>query len=382
MHEPDDDLAPISERPATSTGTASESARRLRKRILAGAAVIAIATGAATVALSARDTGLPDGVAIEVEGERVPFDALERRIEVLEALYGLQPPTTAEDLDRFRRDAAKAVALSLLLDHEVAERGLGVAARVATDALGRYIEDRYPVGGRASFVAALGDRGVSEDDVLAEIRRHLGIRRLFDDVVGEVAVTDADVKAAYEDRRDELLVPEARHLLHLVVATRAEASAARKRVEAGEEFRVVAHEISLDASTRDAGGDLGALRADQLDPSFGEAAFAASPGAVFGPVETDLGWHIGVIESITPARLPSLDEVHDGLRERLVLERSLTRWRAFLSELLATADVEYAQRYRPDDPTAPPPVEVADPLANTTGDSSVRIEASEAGNLP
>lgn len=342
------------------------AARRPVRRLLAGGVALVAGTAAVTVALGTREDALPAGVAIDVEGERVTVEALERRVEVLEALYGVQAPTD-DDLDRFWRDAAKAVALSVLLDHEIAERDLEVAARVATDALARYIEDQYPIGGRTAFVIALGDRGVSEADVLTEIGRQLAIRHLFDDVVGEVEVTGADVEAAYDSRRDELVVPETRHLRHLVVTSEAEAASARARVEAGEAFATVAGELSLDASTRDAGGDLGELRAEQLTPPFGEAAFAAAPGTVFGPVETDLGWHLGIVESVVPARLPALPEVRDGLHDRLVLERSLARWRAFLRELLAKADVEYAVTYQPDDPAAPPPVEVADPLAGAAG---------------
>lgn len=344
-----------------------QAPRRRRRLLLAGAIAVTAAGASVIVALALRGHGLPDGVAIDVAGERVTVADFERRLEVLEALYGVQPPSGEDaEHDRFRRDAAKSVAVSIMLDHEIASRGLEPATRAATDALGRYIEQQYPVGGRTAFVQALGDRGLSEGDVVAEIRRQLGIRQLFDDVVGKVEVTDSDVEHAYRDRHDELVVPQTRHLRHLVVATEGEARAALERIVGGEPFPDVARETSLDASTRAAGGDLGLLRADQLDPAFGEAAFAAPAGALFGPVHTELGWHVGAVEEIVPSRLPALDEIRDSLRDRLVLERSLERWRRFLRELLARTDVEYASDYRPSDPTAPPPVEVPDPLTTAT----------------
>jgi len=47
--------------------------------------------------------------------------------------------------------------------------------------------------------------------------------------------------------------------------------------------------------------------------------------------------------------------VHDSLRDTLVAEASLAKWRAYLADRIKTADACYAKGNRPADPKAPPP---------------------------
>ena len=48
-------------------------------------------------------------------------------------------------------------------------------------------------------------------------------------------------------------------------------------------------DTSLDASTKDKGGELGSVSRAQLDPTFGGAAFEAAEGATFGPLRSTTG---------------------------------------------------------------------------------------------
>ncbi|HEY3241494.1 MAG TPA: peptidylprolyl isomerase, partial [Acidimicrobiia bacterium] len=255
--------------------------------------------GVSAFALFGRGGGCPpEGAALAVSGRKVTVDELERRVEVLKALYGLTPPPASDKAksDAFPRDLAKSMAVGVMIDQEVTDRNLQVADKTARDALDRYVADAFPEGGRARFVEALGNQGVSEADVLAEFRRLLETRRLFDVVTGDVTVSDADVESAFAERKDRLDIAERRRLRHLVVADEAAARAALSRIQKGAAFAAVATEVSLDAATKAAGGELGSLSAAELAPAFAQAAFAAAPGTPFGPVQTDLGWHVGVVE--------------------------------------------------------------------------------------
>ncbi|MGH9037511.1 MAG: peptidylprolyl isomerase [Acidimicrobiia bacterium] len=331
--------------------------RRGRGRVVAVVAVLAVLAGGSAVVLATRGGGCPpSGAALEVGGRKVTVDDLERRVEVLKALYGLTPPPASDKgkADAFPRDVAKSMAVALMIDVEVADRELGVADKTARDALDRYVADAFPEGGRARFVEALGNQGVSEANVLEEFRRLLETRRLFDVVTGDVTVSDAEVDSAFAERQDLLAIAERRRLRHLVVADEAAARAALTRIQGGATFAAVATEVSLDAATKAAGGELGSLSAAELAPAFAQAAFAAAPGSPFGPVQTDLGWHLGLVEEVTPGRPVTLDEVRAPLREQFIGEKRLARWRTFLGARIAEADACYTARFRPADPDAPP----------------------------
>jgi peptidyl-prolyl cis-trans isomerase C len=350
----------VTDEPEEAGETNAEPAPPRRHRMGRGVAIlvaVAVLTGVSAAALAARggDACPPADAALEVRGKTVGIDELQRRIEVLRALYGVQPPQDDARAAVFRGDAAKAVAVAVLVDQDVKRRHLEVADKSVRDALDRFIAERYPQAGREAFVQALGNAGVSEADVLGEFRRLLETRRLYETVTAGVKVTDDDLAAAFAERKEKLAVPERRKLRHLVVATEDEARAALARVQKGESFAAVASAVSLDASTKAQRGVLGLLAAAELDPAFAQAAFAAPVGRPFGPVKTGRGWHVGVVEEIIPGRPVTLAEVHDSLRDQVLGERRLAAWRGYLGGEIKSAKVCYAKRFRPADPTAPPP---------------------------
>jgi peptidyl-prolyl cis-trans isomerase C len=357
--EPEPAGGPIAaEEPAPSAEpTAAEKPAapggRSRRRALAVIVVVAVVAGLAAVAFAAlgSDACPSGGAAVEVRGRRATADELERRTEVLKALYGVEPPDKADAkrADAFPRDLAKSVAVALIVESEVDKRGLRAADKAVRDALDRYVAERFPEGGRARFVEALGNQGVSEAEVLAEFRRLLETNRLFQAVTEDLEVTDDELARAFEERKERLA---RRRMRHLVVADEAQARAAMARIQSGEPFAAVATAVSLDAATKETGGDLGSLSAAELAPAFAEAVVTAAVGQPFGPVQTDLGWHVGLVEEVTPV---ALDQVRDSLRQQLVGERRLAVWRKYLGQQIADADACYAARFRPADPEAPPP---------------------------
>src|SRR5919108_706647 len=123
-----------------------------------------------------------------------------------------------------------------------------------------------------------------------------------------VSVTDADVDAEIGSRGR---LPERVRLGAIIVdalpddaeagaeptaeqreAARLEAQAIRDRLDAGEEFAIVAEEVS-DDFTAQFGGDLGWIADEDAtyDEQF-EAVRDAAAGDVVGPVETERGWTI------------------------------------------------------------------------------------------
>lgn len=318
-------------------------------------AVVALVAGAGTaIALGRKDPCPAKGDALEVEGQGISADRFERRIELLRALYDVRPPTDPKQLAAFKGDAAKGMAQAVLVSREVAERKLQAAEKTVRDALDRFIAQRYPEGGHGQFVQALGTYGVSEADVLGEFRQLLETSNLFQAVTSDVTIREEQVTSTFEARKDQLAVPERRRLRHLVVSDEGEAQKALERIRGPETFEAVAKAVSLDTSTKESGGDLGAVARAQLDPAFGTAAFDAAEGATFGPVKTKNGWHVGLVEEVTPGRPVTLAEVHDSLRDTLTAEARLTKWRAHLAERIRTADACYAKGNRPADPKAPP----------------------------
>lgn len=355
---PDDPEQPSEpEHPAEPEQPANAAPDRGRPSRVAMAivALVALLAGAGTaIALGRKDPCPAKGDALEVEGQGISTDRFERRLELLRALYDVRPPTDPEKLAVFRGDAAKGMAQAVLVSQDVAERKLQAADKTVRDALDRFVAQRYPQGGRDQFVQALGTYGVSEADVLGEFRQLLETSNLFQAVTGDVTVNEDQITSTFEARKEQLAVPERRQLRHLVVPSESDASRALVRINGPETFAAVTRAVSLDASTKESGGDLGTVARAQLEPAFGAAAFAAAEGSTFGPVQTKNGWHVGLVEDVTPGRPVTLAEIRDSLRDTLLSEARLAKWRAYLAERIRTADACYAKGNQPADPKAPP----------------------------
>ncbi|MDP3449991.1 MAG: peptidylprolyl isomerase, partial [Anaerolineaceae bacterium] len=92
-----------------------------------------------------------------------------------------------------------------------------------------------------------------------------------------------------KDIADEQDMVWARHIL---VATEDEAKTAIDRLNSGEDFAVLAAELSSDTSNNTLGGDLGWIYQGQMVPEFDAAIWAMEIGEISQPVKTSFGYHI------------------------------------------------------------------------------------------
>jgi parvulin-like peptidyl-prolyl isomerase len=139
-------------------------------------------------------------------------------------------------------------------------------------------------------------------------------------------VPEDSIRVYYEDHPLEFTVPARARARHILVAFRpgdgpgARTTARKKalgilsRAKAGEDFGALAKEYSDDRASAVQGGDLGEITRGQVAKEFGDAAFALKPGAISQLVETQFGFHIIRLESLTPQRLRSLDESRAEIR--------------------------------------------------------------------
>ncbi len=169
-----------------------------------------------------------------------------------------------------------------------------------------------------------------------------------------IEITDPEVAAYYRENESDYSREEqvrARHILartdkdRTVEEARRSIEQARARIAKGEDFGAVAAEMSDDPGSKDRGGDLGSFGRGQMVSEFEEAAFAASPGELVGPVETSFGVHLIEVLSKSEGGLQPLDEVATSIRNRLAAERART--------LAQTKATELAERVRREELTDP-----------------------------
>lgn len=175
--------------------------------------------------------------------------------------------------------------------------------------------------------------------------------------LSDVEVDDAAIRAFYDENQGLFVQTCGRHILFAVVGPNgqvqtqqteaqsgdllAQATAAKARIDAGEDFTALAAELSKDQSNASDGGNLGCQMAGQFVPEFETAMDALQPGQVSGPVKTQFGYHLIKVDSREPA---AFEEVSDQIRQQL-LSQSSAGLGAFLSQALTDADVEINPRF-------------------------------------
>jgi parvulin-like peptidyl-prolyl isomerase len=91
---------------------------------------------------------------------------------------------------------------------------------------------------------------------------------------------------------------------HVLVATEADAQRVLAELQGGADFTQTVDKESTDTSSEATGGkilnaDGSCPQASQFDADFAKAALAATPGQIAGPVQTKLGWHVFIVDSLT-----------------------------------------------------------------------------------
>ena len=321
-------------------------------------AVILIAACAGTAALTlgggARRQTLPPGAVLRVGNTVITAADYDARLKVLSALYGVSVPTGGPDVPNFRKDAAKAIAVSLILDDAAAANGVHVTDQQAQSALDQLVKQVLP-GGQATLAQFLKTKGVTQVQVLDEVKRQLETSALFASVTKGIPLgSPSAAKALYSQDAAGMTTPEERRIGNIVVETSQQASALIQQLRSGASFAGLASKYSLDGSTRGKGGDLGWMTSDQLDPTYAKAAFAAAVGSPFGPLQTQYGWNIGVVNAVQAARPLTFAQAEMKLRTQLQDEEQLSKWRSWLAQEIVAAHAEYANDYQPANPDAAP----------------------------
>jgi peptidyl-prolyl cis-trans isomerase D len=182
---------------------------------------------------------------------------------------------------------------------------------------------------------------------LDTVRTPEGFERDPDAIAAFLAEREADARRLYEERSESYNLPEqvrARHVLvrveeaaepERVADAEARARAARERLASGEDFSVVALEMSEDPGSNQNGGDLGWFGRGQMAPAFEAAAFSLELGRLSEPIRTEYGFHVIQVDE----RRAAQNEAFEAVREDLAFEllgRTAARERAWeLAEQLA-----------------------------------------------
>jgi peptidyl-prolyl cis-trans isomerase D len=135
----------------------------------------------------------------------------------------------------------------------------------------------------------------------------------LDDFIPDAPVDEAELEAAYEQRRNELATPERRDITEISAPDETTAQQVAERLRAGEDPQAIATALGLGApQTYDE-----ALPSDLLSSELADAAFAGAQGDVVGPIDGGIAWFVARVDGITAGEAQSLDDLRATLSREI-----------------------------------------------------------------
>lgn len=262
--------------------------------------------------------------------------------EVLE-LRSVDEDAVRVDSSEFRNELFNVIAQEVVVSALDEEFGV----TISPDEVETELADRLVQGGitEEEAIASLQDPNATRERLLRIVYSGL----LGERATAALASREDFVADIMEERRELVTTVCARHIL---VETAAEAQQAAARLAEGEEFASVANDVSTDPA---AGGDLGCAVAGRYVPEFAEATLVAPLDTVFGPVQTEFGFHLIVVESREEPTAESIAADPLGALPADLLQSEFNNW---FNARVDEADVSVLSRvgtWFPDGPGILPP---------------------------
>jgi parvulin-like peptidyl-prolyl isomerase len=156
---------------------------------------------------------------------------------------------------------------------------------------------------------------------------------------------DTEITALYEARKDSLRLPTQYRLAQIFIASsddkakaKSEADALAKQVKSGD-FAALAKAQSDEPRSAAAGGEIGWLTEDSIQPAIRKALSGAGKDAIAGPIELGDGFYFVKILDLREPRTATLDEVRPQLVAALRQERAALNRQVYLERLQSKSPV-------------------------------------------
>lgn len=249
---------------------------------------------------------------------------------------------------------ARKMILENLIDRELLyqqsrEKGISIKDAEVNEQFDR-LKQQYP--NEQAFKESMAEDQLTEDTVKSRIKVNLAVQQFVDkEFGGKLDVTEAETKAFYDGNPQYFTQPEVIRVSEILIKVDPKAEAAKKqearkkmeeiqkRVQKGEDFAVLAKELSQSASAAQ-GGDLGIVPRGRMPKAFDDAAFSLKPGEVSGVVESELGFQLIKVYEKTPEKTVPFKDVEERIRQHLMNQKLTQKVNEYLNEVKKTAKIE------------------------------------------
>ena len=321
--------------------------------------VLALALGLALLLAAGCGGKVPQGTIATVDGALVTQAQFEQEIDQAKASASQNggPAFPSPGTTQYKQDTAEIV--NYLVEQQVVLNGAAKQKISVSDSdmQTQLQEIAAEYGGAQKMYAAAKQAGMNEAQLKAYVKDSLIDQKLSQKVAGSPTPTEQQMKAYYQAHTATFNHKATRTVRHILVKTRAEALKVRALLvgdNTAATWKTVAKKYSIDTSTKNNGGSLGAITSGEMVKSFNNAAFSLKIDTISAPVHSQYGWHIIEVTKITPAKKTTFASAKASIKSTLTSQMQQKAWSDWLDKALQAAKINYAAGYNPAQLTPTP----------------------------
>ncbi len=264
---------------------------------------------------------------------------------------------SGKELDAKLRNEREVVLQGLIDTFLIQDKAtdLGLEKSIGDEEIRKYVDElkkQNNFATDADFEKALrGSLNIS----LAEYIQRLKQNELQNMVLGrevyrKIAIEDQELRAWYEDHKEDYKQPTRFRIRELVItkgATPAEQDAAKSKLEQvrkalteGKTFEALAKEFS-DSPSKATGGDLGWMGKGLMRASIEKAALDLKPGQVSAPLETDKDTTLVQLVEAELDRIKPFEDVKQQILEKVREPKAENAKQNYLNGLRTRGNIRY-----------------------------------------
>ena len=264
---------------------------------------------------------------------------------------------SGKELDEKLHDAREKTLQGLIDARLIEDKAvdLNMAGMVSDEYMNSYIEDvkkQNNFATDADFERALRSSvGIGLKEYIARQKQQITQQEVLRrEVYSKIAIEDQELRAYYEDHKDEYRLPSRFRIRELVIskgATPAETEAARAtlatvqgELKAGKTFEELVKLYSTSPS-KGTGGDLGWVNKGFMRKEIEAAAFSLKPGQVSEPLETDKDLYLVQAMEAEQDPLKPFQDVKPQLLEKLQEPKAQNAIQQYMQSLRVRANIRF-----------------------------------------
>ena len=179
----------------------------------------------------------------------------------------------------------------------------------------------------------LYEREQTFKDQLAAVKEQLLMEYAIGKCVESVRVSEDEVKAFYNEHKDDFNAGETVNASHILVDSEEKATELLSAITSGEiSFEDAAKQNSTCPSSAE-GGNLGDFGRGQMVPEFDTACFEMEVGEVRGPVKTQFGYHLIRLNKKNAAEPIAYADLRAELYAKLTQDKQQAAYQSKINQL-------------------------------------------------